>query len=77
MLSIANLKQDPDRLLKQRDLCQLLEKSEAWAERQRWAGTGPGYIKLGRSVRYRAGDVLDWIEAQRVPTSARVSTDEN
>lgn len=68
MRSIAILKQDPDALLMQRDLCDLLDKSAAWAERQRWAKTGPAYLKLGRAVRYRAADVLSWLEAQRVDT---------
>lgn len=69
MHSLATLKQDPDALLKQHELCDLIGKSEAWAERQRWAKTGPAYIKLGRAVRYRAGDVLAWLENQRVDTA--------
>ncbi|WP_172298166.1 AlpA family transcriptional regulator [Pseudoruegeria sp. HB172150] len=29
-------------------------------------GQGPAFSKLGRMVRYRAGDVRDWIEAHQV-----------
>lgn len=50
------------RLLTQKDLAAYLGKSTAWCERARWAGEGPRFIKLGRHVRYRADDVLAWIE---------------
>lgn len=50
------------RLLTQKDLADYLNKSTAWCERARWAGEGPRFIKLGRHVRYRADDVLAWIE---------------
>jgi len=57
------------RLMNQRDLAAYLGKSTAWCERARWAGEGPRFVKLGRHVRYRADDVLAWIEA-----NARTST---
>ncbi len=50
-------------LMTQAELAQYLGKSTAWAERSRWDGSGPGFVKLGKSVRYRAGDVLAWIDA--------------
>lgn len=56
------------RLMNQRDLAAYLGKSTAWCERARWAGEGPKFIKLGRHVRYRADDVLAWIE-ENVRTS--------
>ena len=30
-------------------------------ERDRWAGTGIPFIKIGRAVRYRKTDVLAWL----------------
>lgn len=39
-------------------------KSKAWAERGRWAGTGPKFLKIGRSVRYLGRDLNLWIESQ-------------
>ena len=51
------------RLMNQRDLADYLKKSTAWCERARWAGEGPRFVKLGRHVRYRAEDVLAWIDA--------------
>ncbi len=59
------------RLMTQKHLALYLFKSEAWCERARWAGEGPRFIKLGRHVRYRADDVLAWIE-----TNSRASTSE-
>lgn len=59
------------RLLDQKRLAAYLGKSTAWCERARWAGEGPKFIKLGRHVRYRAGDVEAWIEA-----NARQSTND-
>lgn len=56
------------KLMNQRDLAAYLGKSTAWCERARWAGEGPKFIKLGRHVRYRADDVLAWIE-ENVRTS--------
>jgi predicted DNA-binding transcriptional regulator AlpA len=46
----------------QKVLAAYLGKSTAWCERARWAGDGPRFVKLGRHVRYRADDVLAWIE---------------
>lgn len=49
-------------LMDERDLAAYLKKSVAWAQKARWAGEGPRFIKLGRHVRYRAEDVLAWME---------------
>jgi predicted DNA-binding transcriptional regulator AlpA len=51
------------RLMNQRDLALYLGKSTAWCERARWAGEGPSFVKLGRHVRYRAEDVLEWVDS--------------
>ncbi len=34
-------------------------------------GDGPPMVKIGRSVRYRAGDVRAWIEARRVSSTSQ------
>jgi len=52
-------------LLNQRQVAELVGKSEAWLERSRWSGSGgPPYRKIGRSVRYHLEDVLEWLESQ-------------
>lgn len=48
----------------QKQVAAYLGKSTAWCERARWTGEGPKFIKLGRNVRYRAEDVVAWVEAQ-------------
>lgn len=47
----------------QKQLADYVGKSLAWCERSRWDGSGPKFIKVGRSVRYRADDVFAWLEA--------------
>lgn len=51
------------RLMTQKDLAQYLGKSTAWCERARWAGDGPQFVKLGRNVRYKADDVIAWVNS--------------
>lgn len=61
---------DLDTLLTGREAAALLRLSERTMERHRSAGTGPRYVALGRAIRYRRPDLLDWIEhAVRQSTS--------
>lgn len=50
-------------LLTQQQVSEYLGKSKAWAERSRWDGSGPRFVKVGKAVRYRAEDVRDWLES--------------
>ena len=54
----------PEKLHDQKEVAQALGKSTAWLERQRWAGTGPIYRKVGRSVRYLGADLNAWLDQQ-------------
>lgn len=54
------------RLLRQREVAQMIGMSEAWLEQSRFRGTGIPYIKCGRSVRYRHSDVIEWLEMHSV-----------
>ena len=49
----------------QKVLAAYIGKSIAWCERARWAGDGPRFVKLGRNVRYKADDVMAWIDENR------------
>jgi hypothetical protein len=60
-----------DLLLSQREYAEIRRCSERTIERERTSGTGCRYIKIGRSVRYKRADVLDFIERH-----ARQSTSE-
>ena len=54
---------NPLGLIDQTQLAEWLGKSEAWAERSRWDGSGPPFVKIGRSVMYRVEDVEAWLES--------------
>lgn len=41
--------------------------SPKWLERDRWKGATIPYVKIGRSVRYRAADVIEYVEKHAVP----------
>ena len=57
-----------ERLLDQHEAAQILKISVRTLERRRATGTGPRFIRVGRLVRYRAGDLEEWI-ANSVRTS--------
>ena len=52
------------KLLNQKEVASIIQKSEAWLERQRWLGEGIPYLKIGRSVRYQEDDILSFLEEQ-------------
>lgn len=62
MPSIQNQVQLP-LLMTEQDLAKYVSKSIYWCQRARWDGSGPKFVKLGRHVRYRAQDVLEWVNA--------------
>lgn len=51
------------RLLTQKEASALTRMSEKWFERDRWIGCTIPFVKIGRSVRYRAEDIAAYIEA--------------
>lgn len=62
------------KILPTKSAAERLGLSERTLERHRIAGTGPVFVKLGRSVRYLEADIDAWILARRVrSTSARAS----
>ncbi len=71
-LTLADLQTDPERLLDDTEAALFRGGSTATLARDRWANTGIPFLKLGRKVAYRAGDVLAWIEARRVQTYQQV-----
>lgn len=64
---IASRRED---LFTEKELCDVLKKSKAWAQRHRWTGTGVPYTKVGRSVFYRGADIIAWVDGNRVATTA-------
>jgi predicted DNA-binding transcriptional regulator AlpA len=58
------------RLLTQREAAGLLCLSERTLERLRVSGAGPRYVKAGRLVRYREGDLEAWINSRVVASTS-------
>src|SRR5579863_8844079 len=58
--------QDRDALLYQSEAAYLTAQSERTLEAYRLKGGGPAYTRVGkRGVRYRRGDLLEWIAGRR------------
>ena len=55
-----------DQLLDSKKTAQLLDCTEAALALWRRLRYGPDFVRMGRLVRYRKGDVMRWIEAQTV-----------
>jgi len=53
-------------LFDQKTLAAVLDCSTQLLERNRWAGQGVPYIKIGRTVRYRKLDILQYLQQQKV-----------
>ena len=61
----------PDRLLSRAEVEVSFGLSRRFLEVSAVRGDGPPMVKIGRSVRYRAGDVRAWIEARRVTSTSQ------
>ena len=55
----------PETLFDQRYPAAYLDCSLETIERDRWAGTGIPYLKIGRAVRYRKSSILAWAESHQ------------
>ncbi|QDP72139.1 helix-turn-helix domain-containing protein [Legionella israelensis] len=53
-------------LFSQQTIAAVLSCSTQLLERNRWAGSGVPYLKIGRKVLYRKSDVLDFLQQQKV-----------
>jgi excisionase family DNA binding protein len=57
-------------LLNEKEVAQLLKMSLPTLRRWRAAKTGPRFLKIGSSVRYRHADVEAWIREKIVQVSS-------
>lgn len=58
-----------DRLLTRPEVQTHFGLSQRFLETSVTNGAGPPIIRIGRSVRYRMGDLRDWIEERRTKAS--------
>lgn len=64
---IQNFYNAPDEaLFDQRVVAQIRGCSLATMERDRWAGGGIPFRKIGRQVRYKKADVLSWLNSHEL-----------
>lgn len=57
----------PDSMLfNQNTLAAILDCSTQLLERNRWAGEGVPYLKIGGKVLYRKSDVIEFLQQQKV-----------
>ncbi len=59
-----------DRLLSRSEVHSHFGLTQRFLEVSAVRGNGPPMVKIGRSVRYRVGDLREWIESCRVPSSS-------
>jgi excisionase family DNA binding protein len=59
-------------LLTQDEAAELLKLSVRTVERLRTSGTGPKFLKIRNSVRYRLEDVQSWIVSRLVGSTSAV-----
>ena len=57
---------DPNRLVDTRDAADMLGRHPAVLADWRHQGRGPKYIRDGRSIRYRIGDLIDYIDENTI-----------
>ena len=55
-----------ERLLTDKETAKALSLSVQTLRNWRVSGKGPPYVKLGGAVRYREGDLLEWVDGGRV-----------
>lgn len=57
---------NPDQLLTEQQAAKRLNISVRTLQAWRVRGGGPVYIKMGRSVRYRLNDLMEWVDTNMV-----------
>jgi predicted DNA-binding transcriptional regulator AlpA len=53
-----------DFLIDQKQAARILGLSVRTLERHRIAGTGPRFARLGRLIRYRQNDLIEWVDSK-------------
>ena len=62
---------DPDALVREEVAAELLNVSVRTLQSWRLRRTGPPFVQVGRAVRYRRRDLINWIEANTVGSFAK------
>lgn len=60
-------------LMTQREAAALLQLSARTLERLRVSGTGPRYLRLGRTIRYHPTHIEAWIASRTVASTSEAT----
>lgn len=72
--ALAEFDRAPDTaLFNQTVIAHIRDCSIATLERDRWAGGGVPFLKIGRAVKYRKSDVLNWLGKHHPQASTSVT----
>ena len=66
-----------DRLLYPIEVAKILGVSLSWLAKARLAGTGPGFVKIGRAVRYAMSAVEAYIDSRRRSSTSEPEEEED
>lgn len=61
-----------DQLFTTAEAAKILCVSEAFLERDRWAGARIPFVKIGRNVRYKQSDLAAYVEARTYRSTSEV-----
>ncbi|MBI2834772.1 MAG: helix-turn-helix domain-containing protein [Acidobacteria bacterium] len=56
-------------ILREVDAARFIGMSRAYLRMSRWRGSGPPYLRIGRSIRYRVAALDKWLDTHRVEPS--------
>lgn len=73
-MKLNTVSRQKQQFLSEREVEELGLASRRTLQSWRLLGRGPRYIKVSRSVRYRLGDIEEWLAAQTVTPAADSQT---
>lgn len=62
------MKTDIPRYVNEKEVSRITGRAVQTLRNERFRGQGIPYVKVGRAVRYRLSDVIDFMEARKVKT---------
>jgi excisionase family DNA binding protein len=70
-----SLEIDGEQLLTTEQAASFLNRPQRTLEDWRYTGSGPPFVKMGRAVRYRASDLLEWVDDRVVESTTEADVD--
>lgn len=64
---------NPNTLWNEHQFAEYLGKTVRTVQSLRYHGTGPRFVKFGKSVRYEPKDIFQWIDANKTKSTSKGS----